>query len=177
MKSNQQALYISVLDQFYHKKKKMYQPGECRNTQTPGLLDYQSDGYLNYFCFGWSCPMFAAWRLGDKYKVSLIYKTSFSFNFKLKCNLCIWLTGLFCALGCFGASVYYVVALTGCGLDMFDYEYNSYGSSDTDSCGLSSSLALMIVIFITGVVGTIVILVGFILLRRKVSKNRFVQHR
>ena len=90
------------------------------------------------------------------------------------------MTGLFCALGCFGASVYYVVALTGCGLDMFDYEsdyeYNSYRSSDTDSCGLSSSLALIIVVFITGVVGTIVILVGFILLRRKVSKNRFVQH-
>ena len=61
---------------------KMYQPGECRNTQAPTLFDYKSDDYLNYFCFGWFCPIFSAWRLGDKYKVSFYLKSEFFIQFQ-----------------------------------------------------------------------------------------------
>ena len=47
------------------------QRGECQSAKVPTLFDHPSDGYMKYFCFGWWCPMIAACRLGQKYKVSL----------------------------------------------------------------------------------------------------------
>jgi len=139
-------------------KTKMDQPGECQSAKVPTLFDHPSDGYIKYFCFGWWCPMIAACRLGQKYK--------------LNCNLCIWLTALFFTLGIIAVSIYYVV-------DAVKFWDNYDGNSDSliqlgNLIQYSNrAQALRIVLSISGVVFLVVAIVGFVLLRRKVSNNRF----
>jgi len=131
-------------------KTKMDQPGECQSAKVPTLFDHPSDGYIKYFCFGWWCPMIAACRLGQKYK--------------LNCNLCIWLTALFFTLGIIAVSIGTAVSIRS---DVVEF-FNNYDENSDSSIQLSNrTVALRIVSCISGVVLAVVAIVGFVLLRRK----------
>jgi len=137
-------------------KTKMDQPGECQSAKVPTLFDHPSDGYIKYFCFGWWCPMIAACRLGQKYK--------------LKCNLCIWLTALFFTLGTIAVSIGTAVSMRSDPVEfVINYDYGNSSIQFTDSSIQFSNrtFALIGVSCISGVVLAVVATVGFVLLRRK----------
>jgi len=141
-------------------KTKMDQPGECQSAKVPTLFDHPSDGYIKYFCFGWWCPMIAACRLGQKYK--------------LNCNLCIWLTALFFTLGFIAVSIGTAVSIGSDRVEIFNNYRNTteillyyFGNSDSSIQFSNRTVALIGVSCISGVVLAVVAIVGFVLLRRK----------